>query len=677
MARKLMHAVQYDCYGGGAASLKHAEVPIPTPKKGELLLKLEAASLNAFDWKIQKGVARPFLPSKFPYVPVTDVAGEIVEVGQGVKNFKAGDKVVAVLSHSNGGGLAEYAVAKASLTVTRPPEVSAAEGAGLPVAGLTAHQALTQVAGVKLDGTGKQMNILITAASGGVGQYAVQLAKLGNTHVTATCGARNIEFVKSLGADEVLDYKTPDGAALKSPSGRKYDAVVHCALAGIPWSTFEPNLSGTGKVIDLSPNSSSFTTFALKKLTFSKKQLLPMWANLKRENLDYLVNLVKAGKLKTMIDSKHPLSEAEDAWAKARRELARAPVCTPCRRLHILPQKVIEIGVDMIDKLMHAVQYSSYGGGPSGLEHVEVPIPTPNKDDVLLKVEAASLNPFDWKVQKGMLRPLLPRKFPHIPANDVAGEVVKVGMAVKNFKPGDKVVAMINPATGGGLAEFAVTKESLTVARPPEVSAAHGAGLPVAGLTAHQALTQSAGIKLNGSGMGKQANILVTAASGGVGHYAVQLAKLGNTHVTATCGARNIKTVKSLGADEVLDYKTPDGAALKSPSGRKYDAVIHCASGIPWSTFEPNLCENGKVIDITPGPSSLISYALKTLTFAKKKMVPLVLIPKGENLNYLVKLVREGKLKTVIDSKYSLSKAEAAWAKSINGHATGKIIVEP
>ncbi|KAF3435925.1 hypothetical protein FNV43_RR23017 [Rhamnella rubrinervis] len=130
-AGKLMHAVQYDSYGGGAA--------------------------------------------------VTDVAGEIIEIGQGVKDFKAGDKVVAHLSHLNGGGLAEFAVANESLTVTRPPEVSAAEGARLPVAGLTAHQALTQAAGVKLDGTGKQTNILIAAASGGVGQYAVQLAKLGNT----------------------------------------------------------------------------------------------------------------------------------------------------------------------------------------------------------------------------------------------------------------------------------------------------------------------------------------------------------------------------------------------------------------------------------------------------------------------------------------------------------------
>ncbi|OMO94983.1 Alcohol dehydrogenase superfamily, zinc-type [Corchorus olitorius] len=329
----------------------------------------------------------------------------------------------------------------------------------------------------------------------------------------------------------------------------------------------------------------------------------------------------------------------------------------------------------MAENLMHALQYSSYGGGAAGLKHVEVPIPTPKQGEVLVKLEATSLNPIDWKMQKGMLRPFLPRKFPYIPATDVAGEVIKVGPGVKDYKAGDKVVAMLSHLTGGGLAEFAVAKENLTVARPPEVSAAEGAGLPVAGLTAHQALTQSAGVKLDGSG--QQVNLLITAASGGVGQYAVQLAKLGNTHVTATCGARNIDFVKSLGADEVLDYKTPDGVALKSPSGRKYDAVIHCAMGIPWSTFEPNLSANGKVIDITPSPTALMTSALKKLTFSKKQLVPLLLIPKKENLEYLVNLVKEGKLKTIIDSKHPLSKAEDAWAKSIDGHATGKIIVEP
>lgn len=328
---------------------------------------------------------------------------------------------------------------------------------------------------------------------------------------------------------------------------------------------------------------------------------------------------------------------------------------------------------------MHAVQCDSYGGGAAGLKHVEVPIPKPSKGELLLKLEATSLNPVDWKIQKGMLRPLLPLKFPWIPATDVAGEVLDVGPGVKNFKIGDKVVSMLNTFKGGGLSEYAVSSEDLTVSRPPEVSAAEGAGLPVAGLTALQALTYHGGITLDKTSPSPSpaTNILITAASGGVGQYAVQLAKLGNVHVTATCGARNIDLVKSLGADEVLDYKTPEGAILKSPSDKKYDVVIHCATPIPWSTFEPNLGPKGKVIDITPGMSAIWTSFVKKVTCSKKQLVPILLYPKANNLEYLVGLVKEGKVKTVIDSKHPLKKAEEAWAKSIDGHATGKIIVEP
>ncbi|KAH0449486.1 hypothetical protein IEQ34_020178 [Dendrobium chrysotoxum] len=262
--------------------------------------------------------------------------------------------------------------------------------------------------------------------------------------------------------------------------------------------------------------------------------------------------------------------------------------------------------------------------------HVEVLVPSPKKDEVLLKLEAASLNPVDWKTQEGNLRPLFPPRFPFIPeksfcakagcsftfggesgaatsavpsrgterrddvahsVTDVAGEVIEVGSAVKSFKAGDKVVSMLIFMKGGGLAEYAVASSSLTVHRPPEVSPAEGAGLPIAASTALQAL-KTAGAKFDGTE--KPLNILITAASGGVGHYAVQLAKLANLHVTATCGARNIDLVKSLGADEVLDYKSRDGEILHSPSGKKYDAVIQCTTGVKWSVFEPNLSENGR-----------------------------------------------------------------------------------
>lgn len=328
----------------------------------------------------------------------------------------------------------------------------------------------------------------------------------------------------------------------------------------------------------------------------------------------------------------------------------------------------------MAGKFMKAVWYDSYGGGSAGLKHVEIPIPSPVNDEILLKVEAASINPIDWKIQKGMVRPFLPKKFPFVPVGDVAGEIVEVGPGVKKFKAGDKIVSTLG-GLGGGFAEYAVAKEISTVARPPEVSAADGASLVIAGCTALHALTVTAGLKLTNTEPRK--NILVTAASGGVGHYAVQLAKLGNAHVTATCGARNIEFVKSLGADEVLDYKTPEGAALKSPSGQKYDVVVHCTTGIPWSTFEPNLSANGKMIDLTPGGGAILTYAVKKITFSKKQLQPLLVVPKAEEMECLVNLVKEGKLKTVIDSRFPLSKAEEAWAKSIEGHATGKVVVEP
>lgn len=326
---------------------------------------------------------------------------------------------------------------------------------------------------------------------------------------------------------------------------------------------------------------------------------------------------------------------------------------------------------------MHALQFDSSGGGPVGLKHVEIPVPTPGEGDVLLKLEATSLNPVDWKTHKlkALLNPLLPRQCPLVPATDVAGEVVGVGPGVQNFKTGDKVVAMLGYLGGGGLAEYGVTKEMYAVPRPPEVSAPDGSCLPVAGLTAHMAITKTSGINLNKNE--PQRNVLITAASGGVGHYAVQLAKLGNAHVTATCGARNIDFVRSLGADEVLDYKTPEGESLKSPSGKKYDAVIHCAATrYPWSVFEPNLSENGIVVDITAGAGEFWTITKHKLTFSKKKLLPLLVEFKNENLKCLVELMKEGKLKTVIDSKHPLSKAEDAWAKMIDGHATGKLVVE-
>ncbi|PUZ71407.1 hypothetical protein GQ55_2G310600 [Panicum hallii var. hallii] len=296
-------------------------------------------------------------------------------------------------------------------------------------------------------------------------------------------------------------------------------------------------------------------------------------------------------------------------------------------------------------------------------------------------MEATSINRVDWKFQKGVARPVMPRKFPFISGFDLAGEVVEVGAGVCEFKPGDKVIA-INFPGGGGLAEYAVASASLTALRPPEVSAAQGACLPVAAVTALRAL-QTAGVSLDpdaargGDGTGRRMNVLVTGASGGVGHFAVQLARLGGHNVTATCGARNLGLVRELGADEALDYGTPEGAALRSPSGRRYDAVVHCAAAaVPWSVFRPALAAAGMVVDITPGLVAGATAILQKLTFSKKRLVPLLVTPRKDEMELLVGMVKQGRFTAVIDSRYQLSRAQEGWAKSLSGHATGKVVVE-
>ncbi|KAM7268760.1 hypothetical protein ACFE04_010926 [Oxalis oulophora] len=319
--KAVMRAVQYEKFGKGSAGLKLVQIPMPSPKNDELLIKMEAVSLNPVDLRIQKRMTF-FIPYKLPYIPATDVAGEVVAVGARVTKFKAGDKVVALLNNVFGGGLAEFVVAKERMTILRPEEVSAEEGAGLPMAALTAHQALTRSGGVKLDRSGNPKNILITGASGGVGHFAVQLAKQGNNHVTATCSKYERDFVTDLlEADEWIDNSTPQGKALRSPSGKNYDLVLHCAPQKIPWSVFESVLSERGKVVHLMPSYSTFGSYVLQKTMFwKKKTLLPFVLIPKAENMEFLMNLMAEGKVRTFLESVHSLTEARNAW----RECARA-----------------------------------------------------------------------------------------------------------------------------------------------------------------------------------------------------------------------------------------------------------------------------------------------------------------------------------------------------------------
>lgn len=158
----------------------------------------------------------------------------------------------------------------------------------------------------------------------------------------------------------------------------------------------------------------------------------------------------------------------------------------------------------------------------------------------------------------------------------------------------------------------------------------------------------------------------------------IQLAKYAGAHVTATASTRNIDLVKSLGADEVLDYKKLADPAnpFQSASKQPYDVILHCTSKEePWDHWHKVLAKDGKVVSFTPGASYIARSALQAATFSKQRLVPMILSANSKDLQTLVDLVADKKLKTVIDSKYPLREAKKAWERSIDGHSVGKVVV--
>lgn len=206
----------------------------------------------------------------------------------------------------------------------------------------------------------------------------------------------------------------------------------------------------------------------------------------------------------------------------------------------------------------------------------------------------------------------------------------------------------------------------------------------VAGYSALQSVRQ-AGIK-SFAGGSEHLNVLIVGASGGVGILLLQLVKLAGAHATVTCGERNMELMRSLKADEVLDYRTPEGAVYASPSGRKYHIVLNCAHFVPVAKFAKQMQPRGKVVDLTPTLVSFL-HALRNrvngamaIASRAQQWTRFEVFYMGDNLEDLetmMELMREGKVKAVLDSSFPLSRAEDAWNRSIGRHSSGKIIVCP
>lgn len=313
---------------------------------------------------------------------------------------------------------------------------------------------------------------------------------------------------------------------------------------------------------------------------------------------------------------------------------------------------------------MRAMSHAAYGKADV-LRLVEAARPVPGPGQVLVRVVASSVNPVDWKRAGGSFRLIMPVKFPAVPGYDVAGFVEAVGTGVTTFTTGERVHARIADAAGGGSAEFALAGLKELAHMPAGLGFAEAAAMPLAGMTALQALRDQAGLPLQGATQ----RVLVVGASGGVGHLGLQIARAAGATAIGVCSARNAELVMSLGASAVIDYAKPDAYAGHAP----FDIVLDCV-GSDHGPFLPRLAAGGCYVSCLPAPSNMLRALINPVS--SKKVRYILLKTDAADLAILDALFSAGKLKVVIDSRFPLEQLGAAWERSMSGRAVGKIVVE-
>jgi NADPH:quinone reductase-like Zn-dependent oxidoreductase len=317
---------------------------------------------------------------------------------------------------------------------------------------------------------------------------------------------------------------------------------------------------------------------------------------------------------------------------------------------------------------MKAIAIYGYGGVEQ-LQACDLVLPKPQADEVLVRVRAAAINPLDWKIREGQLRLFLRVAFPYVLGSDIAGEVVDTGSADSGFKRGDDVVAFLDPAKGGAYAEFALCKAAMTANKPASIGFAEASTLPIAGCTALQTLRDIGAIK-------QGASVLILGGAGGVGHFAVQIAKAFGARVTATCGNAHVDFVRELGADVVIDHERDDFFALRE----RYDLIFDTPSKSSFSACRGALNPGGAYVATLPSANLAFWMAAQSLVgaFATAPKARLIMVkPTRADLELLIELTAQGKLRPVVSRRFPLIEAKMAQKLSRDGHVRGKIVLEP
>lgn len=310
-------------------------------------------------------------------------------------------------------------------------------------------------------------------------------------------------------------------------------------------------------------------------------------------------------------------------------------------------------------------------GGPEVLSLGKFHKPSPKPDQLLVKVKAVSVNPLDWHGLRGT--PYLIRLSMGLfkPKNsflgaDVSGIVEEVGSAITNFKPGDEVYGEINESGAGSFAEYVCVRQDFWAKKPAKISHEEAAAAPIAALTAIQGLRDHGGLKAG-------QKVLINGASGGVGTYAVQIAKAMGTHVTAVCSTHKVDQANKLGADEVVDYTKSDLSTLNAKFDLIFDGVGNCEAKIAKKLLKPG----GTCLLVGWGGfKHMAKFALANVLVGKKWNLTFFTAKMNlDDLAYLSELLSSGKIKSIIDKQYMFEQLPQAVAYQEDGHASGKVIV--
>jgi len=317
---------------------------------------------------------------------------------------------------------------------------------------------------------------------------------------------------------------------------------------------------------------------------------------------------------------------------------------------------------------MKAIVYTKYGS-PDVLQLKDVEQPTPKDDEVLIKIRAASVNAYDWHfltadiflirlMGGGLLKPKDQRL-----GADVAGRIETVGRNVKQFQPGDEVFGMVK----GGFAEYASAPESALWLKPVNTSFDEAAAIPMAAITALQGLRDEGHIQAG-------QKVLINGASGGVGTFAVQIAKSFDTEVTAVCSTRNLEQARSIGADHVIDYTKEDF----TKNGQQYDLVFAANGYHSLSAYKRALTPKGVYV-MAGGTMAQIFQSMlmgSMMSETGGRTMGGVRAKRSQNdLVSIKELFEAGKVKSVIDRRYPLSETAEALRYLGEGHARGKIVI--